>query len=70
MKQLRTINQAFRELKQADPNSAISKCFIRNAVINGELPFLKVNSKRLIDMEDLWEYISNNMKNMKERQAI
>lgn len=68
MKKLRTIEQAHEELKRIDPGTAISRNFIREAVLGGDLPFLKVKSKRLIDMNDLMEYIEGEMKDMKAVQ--
>ena len=70
IRKLRTIEQAYNDLKTLDPETAISKWFIREAVLNGDLPFLQVKSKRLIDLDDLLQYIDANMKDMAERQGV
>ena len=70
LKKLRTIEQAYAALKEMDPDTAISKWFIREAILNGEIPFVQVHSKRLIDLNDLINYINRNMLTMAERQAV
>ena len=70
LKKLRTIEQAYAALKEMDPDTAISKWFIREAILNGEIPFVQVHSKRLIDLGDLISYINRNMLTMSERQAV
>lgn len=70
LKKLRTIEQAYAALKEMDPDTAISKWFIREAILNGEIPFVQVHSKRLIDLGDLISYINRNMLTMAERQAV
>ncbi|WP_251612719.1 DNA-binding protein [Senimuribacter intestinalis] len=69
LKKLRTIEQAYAALKEMDPDTAISKWFIREAILNGEIPFVQVHSKRLIDLGDLINYINKSMCTMAERQA-
>ncbi len=70
LKKLRTIEQAYAALKEMDPDTAISKWFIREAILNGEIPFVQVHSKRLIDLNDLINYINKSMCTMAERQAV
>ncbi len=69
LKKLRTIEQAYAALKEMDPDTAISKWFIREAILNGEIPFVQVHSKRLIDLNDLINYINKSMCTMAERQV-
>lgn len=69
IKKMRTIEQAYNDLKTIDPDTAITKNYIRDLVLGGDLPFLQVKSKRLIDLDDLSEYINKNMKDMAERQG-
>ena len=70
IKKMRTIGQAYNDLKVIDPGTAITKNYIRDLVLGGYLPFLQVTSKRLIDLDDLMEYIGANMKDMAERQGV
>lgn len=68
IKRMRTIAQAYEDLKEIDPHSSITRNYIRDLVVGGCIPFLQVKSKRLIDLDDLMEYIRKNMHDMTERQ--
>lgn len=69
IKRLRTIDQAYRELKAMDPDTAISKHYIRSIVLTGQLPHLQVESKRLIDLDDLMTYIEKSMTGITAKQS-
>ena len=69
IKRLRTIDQAYRELKAMDPDTAISKHYIRSIVLTGQLPHLQVESKRLIDLDDLMTYIEKSMTGIAAKQS-
>ena len=60
MQKIRTIRQAAKEIKTADPNTAITKYFIRQLVINGEIPSKKSNSKSLINIQDIFDYFESH----------
>lgn len=55
---IRTIEQAYRQIKEKDPDTAISKNYVRTLVKNGEIPSTKAGTKFLIDVEVLEAYIS------------
>lgn len=61
MRKLRTIDAAYAELKQMDPDTAISKNYIRQCVRSGKLPCLHVESKRLIDLGDLMAMVDREL---------
>ncbi len=61
---LRTIAQAYEELKASDASSAISKHYIRQAVLEGRLKFMQVGNKRLILLEDLEALILSEFSTM------
>lgn len=69
IKRLRTIDQAYRELKAMDPDTAISKHYIRSIVLTGQMPHLQVESKRLIDLDDLMTYIEKSMTGITAKQS-
>ena len=48
---MRTIPEAFRELKAADPNTAYTLRAFRAAVSRGEIPVVCVGNKRLINLD-------------------
>ena len=60
MRRLRTINQTFEEIRQADPDTCLTRHAIRTAVINGEIPSRLVGSRRLIDMDLVLAYFSGD----------
>lgn len=57
---LRTIDEAYTEILKMDPDTKITKYFIRTLVKNGTIPFIRVGKrKRLINLDLLIEYLSN-----------
>lgn len=52
---MRTIPQAYEEIKKADPNSGLTLCALRRMVNNNEIPIQKVASKRLVNLDLLIE---------------
>lgn len=57
---LRTIDEAYTEIVKMDPDTKITKYFIRTLVKNGTIPFIRVGKrKRLINLDLLIEYLSN-----------
>ena len=59
MLRMRTINQAITEIKQADPNTAITERAIRRLITTNAVPSIKIGRKYLIDMDVLEGYLSN-----------
>ena len=53
----RTIDSAFEELKKIDPNTAVSKHYIRQLVISNKIPYRKAGNKYLFDSDRLVEYL-------------
>lgn len=57
---LRTVDEAYEEILKMDPDTKITKYFIRTVVKNGTIPFIRVGKrKRLINLDLLIEYLSN-----------
>ena len=54
---IRTIRQAFEEIKADDPKTAITEYRIRQMVIDGEIPSRKCGTKYLIDLDRLQRYL-------------
>lgn len=57
---MRLLDQAYEEVKKMDPQTAITKNIIRELVIDGEIKCVMVGRKRLINVDDLIEYLSNS----------
>lgn len=56
---MRTLPEAFRELKEKDPHTCYTLRALRTSVNNGELKCVKVGSKTLIDLDNLYEMLSS-----------
>lgn len=59
-KQARTINTAYAEIVKDDPNTAISRNAIRQAVLKGEIPCRKVGRTYVIAKEDVLDYFTGH----------
>lgn len=57
---MRTLDECFAEIKAIDPNTSISKYYIRQLALAGKIHCIKSGTKRLIDLDDLIDYIANN----------
>ena len=55
---MRTIPQAYNEIKATDPHSALSMRALRRMVATGEIPSISVKSKKLINVDLLLEHLS------------
>lgn len=55
---IRTIDQAYIDIKSDDNNSSISRNYLRHLCKNGDIPTLKAGAKTLIDMDVLESYLN------------
>lgn len=53
---IRTIEKAFEEIRRTDPDTCITKHFIKNLIINGEIPHRKTGNRYLIDVDEVIKY--------------
>ena len=60
MPRMRTINAAYREIKQKDPDSAITLSGLRTLVITKALPSIRVGAKYLLDLEVVESYLQGD----------
>lgn len=58
MPRMRTIQEAAKELRQSDPNTALTPYAIRQMVLKGEIPCVCAGKKRLINMDILEAYLN------------
>lgn len=56
MRQVRTITGAAEEIKRQDPYTAITEYRIRQMVNEKLIPFTLVGNRKLINMDDVWDY--------------
>ena len=52
---LRTVPEAFRELKKEDPSTAFTMTALRRLVKTGKIPVVLIGNKRLVDLDTLPE---------------
>lgn len=57
MPRMRTIAEAANEIKLADPNTAITPYAVRQMVLNGTIPHIRIGKKRLVNMDVLERYL-------------
>lgn len=55
----RTIPGCIRELQRQDGSTAYTLRALRRATNAGEIPFLQIGNKRLVDLNKLFEILSN-----------
>ena len=57
MRRMRTLPQAAAWAKETDPETALTFSALRRLVLSGEIPHVRVGTKRLIALEDLETYL-------------
>lgn len=64
---MRTLPEAIRELKKADPETAYTLRALRAAVNRGDVPVVMVGNKRLVNLDRLFEVLNMPSSEPKER---
>jgi hypothetical protein len=54
----RTVKTAYEEIKRIDPDTAISKYAIQQAVYGGYVPAKMVGTKHVFNLNDLLDYFN------------
>ncbi len=67
---MRTINEAAKELKAADPATAVSAWAIRQMVKNGTLPHVPVGTKQLINMDALERLLGADERPLQREKGV
>lgn len=55
---MRTLDECYKELKQLDENTAVSKYFIRQLALSGAIPCVMCGTKRLINFDALLLFLA------------
>lgn len=63
---MRTLDEAYAELKQLDSGTAVSKYFIRQLALSGAIPTVMAGRRRLINFDGLLAYLSGELPNADE----
>ncbi len=53
IRRMRTAAQAAEEFRKADPETAVKENFIRDMIRSGQIHFVQVGKKQLIDFDEL-----------------
>ena len=53
---MRTVKEAYDEIKTADPDTAVTERSIRQLVKQGTIPFTPIGRKKLVNMDILIDY--------------
>lgn len=56
---MRTIAEAIQEVKNIDPQTALPLTALRRMIKTGELPSVRAGCKYLVNLDTLFEYLSN-----------
>ena len=60
LNKIRTIDDAYEELKKADPGSSITRSGLRRLVVTGRIPSMKLGAKYLLNLEDVERFFVVN----------
>lgn len=66
---MRTLDECYSELKALDPDTAVSKYFIRQLAISGKIPCIQAGRKRLINFDKLLSYLSCEHQDQKKHSG-
>lgn len=61
MKRMRTLQNAIKEIKEADPNTALSYNALRTWCNTGVLPYVLAGRTMLIDLDQLEHFLSGEV---------
>ncbi len=59
MVRLRTIEQAYKDIKAVDENTSITRNYIRSLANSGKIPIHKSGRKLLVNMDTLEKYLEH-----------
>lgn len=60
MKKMRVINDAYQEIISKDPGTAITLTSFRRLIRDGRIPCICIGRKRLVSMEDVYDFFNNH----------
>ena len=65
---MRTLDQAYKMIKETDEHTQVSKTLIRNLLVSGILPSIPCGRKKLLNFDKLIELLANpeNLQGLEE----
>lgn len=70
MAKMRLIKDVYNDIKENDPDTAITMCGLRRMVQTGVIPSVKIGRKRLINYDNLINYLDNINSAENEQEEI
>jgi len=67
---LRLLSECYAELIALDPNTSVSRNFIRCLAISGTIRTVKNGNRRLIDFDDLLRYLGEDGTTTEQPEVI
>lgn len=56
---MRTIEETFKFIREADPSTSLTKTSIRRLILKKEIPSIKIGNKYLVNLDTLCDYLNN-----------
>lgn len=67
---IRTMKEAYAELKAADPDTAISFYMFRRRILSGDIPSFREGHILLVNMDHVYEYYRTAADEIDQEQPI
>ena len=61
MSRMRSIEEGYREIRESDPGTALTKTALRRLVTTGEIPSVKIGTKYLFDLDMVDRYLRGEL---------
>ena len=62
MSRMRSIEEGYREIRESDPGTALTKTALRRLVTTGEIPSVRIGTKYLFDLDAVERYLRGELK--------
>lgn len=66
MSRMRSIEEGFKEIKAADPCTALTKTALRRLVTTGEIPSVRIGAKYLFDLDVVERYLRGELQQIQQ----
>lgn len=63
---MRGIEEGFREIREKDPNTALTKTALRRLVTTGQIPSVKIGTKYLFDLDAVDRFFQGELRQLQE----
>ena len=61
MSRIRGVDDGYKEIKEADPGTSLTKTALRRLVTTGEIPSVRIGTKYLFDLDVLELYLRGEL---------